>query len=100
MKEHMESRPLEIPVEHIGHFQNKVVFANIHNQDCLQRLQDVVRVLREQCESSGLAMEEGKDFVPHLTMFKLSKDPTLYKKVNSFFTLSLVVKCKRNNFRA
>jgi len=59
----------------------QVVYAGIHNrEDCLERLKELAAALREQCESAGLTFGDDGPFTPHLTLMKLSRDPTLRRK--------------------
>ena len=66
-----------------------MIFAKIHGSDNIRRVQDLSSIVRKHFEAAGFIGDEDKPFKPHLTICKMSKAKTLYRKVcnaNGIFT--------------
>jgi 2'-5' RNA ligase len=85
-------KPLQLTFSGLGHFRNQVLFAKPAKKrdDGFERLCALQRRLCEHFEASDLEMEDSGRFEPHLTLFKLSKDPKLRYKVKRNCVLLVV----------
>ena len=73
----------EIHVAQLGHFKNKVIYARVQeDNDGIHYLTAIWESLRDGCRTAGIVLIDSDRFTPHITLLKLSKDPTLYRKVN------------------
>lgn len=78
------SQQLDIHLAQVGHFNNKVIYAGIH-QEGVNHLNFLWKSLSDGCRSAGLSLIDADRFSPHVTLLKLSKDPKLRRKVIVFF---------------
>ncbi|XP_050402086.1 uncharacterized protein LOC126818616 isoform X3 [Patella vulgata] len=73
----MFSQPLELTLQGLGHFNNKVLFAIGENQ----MLYKIAEIVEESMASYGIFTTDTRStFKPHITIMKLSQDPKLYRQ--------------------
>jgi A-kinase anchor protein 7 len=87
---HFRSRGLEIPLQGLGTFgmNASVLYLHIAQGREYELLQVIANTVRERFASAGLLLQRNQEFVPHVTIAKLSKmksrevaciSPELYK---------------------
>ena len=65
-------------------FKPQVVYTCLHDiDDSVTRLRNAATILSEKCCEAGIPQTDTNGFKPHITLFKLSKDPQLYRKVST-----------------
>lgn len=72
---HFRSRGLEIPLRGLGTFGTNasVLYLHIAQGGEYELLQGIANTVRERFASAGLLLQGNKEFVPHVTIAKLSK---------------------------
>ncbi|CAG7834713.1 unnamed protein product [Allacma fusca] len=80
----LENDPINLNILGLGHFGNKVIFAKIQNDEHISRLKALADDLRLEFDNSNI-FQASNPFQPHMTIAKMSKSKTLYKKkIKSF----------------
>ncbi|XP_040206367.1 A-kinase anchoring protein 7 isoform X2 [Rana temporaria] len=64
----------------ISDFKREVVFAETTSGDAVTALKQITETMGKIFEENGIAVIGSKDFVPHLTLMKLSRAPKLRKQ--------------------
>ncbi|CAF4010892.1 unnamed protein product [Rotaria magnacalcarata] len=64
----------------LSHFEHKVLYMNPVQDAHLDVLARIAEICRETYEKNGIMSADVRKFNPHLTLFKLSKAPYLYRK--------------------
>lgn len=64
----------------LDHFGHQVLFVKLGGKEELVLLNSVVNIIRETFEKEGIPSTDSRDFIPHLTVVKLSRSPKLRKK--------------------
>lgn len=78
----LQTQQLDLHLEQVGHFDNKVIYASVKEEsEGTEHLNHLSKSLRERCQTAGLTLIDGDRFTPHVTLLKLSKDPSLNRKV-------------------
>lgn len=90
----LQDKPFPLRFQGLGNFRNKVVFARLVGNNNVRRFNDVVNVVKSCYEEYGIDIEDGMKTTPHLTLFKLSKDPTLWERGVNIIDPSLYRRCK------
>ncbi|XP_046462555.1 A-kinase anchor protein 7-like isoform X1 [Daphnia pulex] len=77
----LQTQQLDLHLAQVGHFDNKVIYANVKEEsEGTEHLIHLSKSLRERCQTAGLTLIDGDRFTPHVTLLKLSKDPSLNRK--------------------
>ncbi|XP_046462550.1 A-kinase anchor protein 7-like isoform X1 [Daphnia pulex] len=77
----LQTQQLDLHLEQVGHFDNKVIYASVKEEsEGTEHLNHLSKSLRERCQTAGLTLIDGDRFTPHVTLLKLSKDPSLNRK--------------------
>lgn len=78
----LSKNPLQLEFKGLSHFQNKVVYAKVSNEDASQRLSSLAQSVKEHFAAYSLFTTDTKDrFTPHLTVAKIDFK-NKYKGVN------------------
>ncbi|XP_072266531.1 A-kinase anchor protein 7-like, partial [Pyxicephalus adspersus] len=64
----------------LSDFKHEVVFAQTTKGDAVTTLKQITETMGKIFEEKGISVEGSKDFVPHLTLMKLSRAPKLRKQ--------------------
>ncbi|KAG8201315.1 hypothetical protein JTE90_016794 [Oedothorax gibbosus] len=94
-KEHNEimcKNPLVLEFSGIGHFNNKVVFGKIKENECLTRFCQLAISVEKHFAEVGIPTTDQREFNPHLTIAKM-KFPKKNKKRPNKFSELLYEKC-------
>lgn len=64
----------------LGHFNHQVLYAKLCGGEQMEVLKSVVNIVRETFTKEGIPSMDSREFSPHLTVMKLSRNPTLRRK--------------------
>ena len=64
----------------LDHFGNEVLYSKVADQDQVNLLKSVAAAVRERFAKAGIYSTDDREFQPHLTVMKLSRNPKLRKK--------------------
>jgi len=64
----------------LGHFNHRVLYAKLCGGEEMEVLKSVVNIVRETFTKEGIPSTDSREFSPHLTVMKLSCNPTLRRK--------------------
>ncbi|XP_046445762.1 A-kinase anchor protein 7-like [Daphnia pulex] len=78
----LQTQQLDLHLAQVGHFDNKVIYASVKEEsEGTEHLNHLSKSLRERCQTAVLiTLIDGDRFTPHVTLLKLSKDPSLNRK--------------------
>lgn len=65
----------------VSDFGQKVVFAKVQEGRELDQLKEVVDIVRKSFVEQSLFSTDDREFAPHMTIMKLSRDPRLFSKI-------------------
>ncbi|KAK2715857.1 hypothetical protein QYM36_010427 [Artemia franciscana] len=83
LRESLLSYPISMNFAGIGHFRNKVLYANLLEDahGSRSRMLQLSEILKEKLIQRGVYVVDKRPMTPHLTIIKLSKDETIFSKV-------------------
>lgn len=64
----------------LDHFRNEVLFSKVADQGQASLLKNIAGVVRAKYDAAGIPSTDEREFQPHLTVMKLSRNPKLRKK--------------------
>ncbi|KAK2715859.1 A-kinase anchor protein 7-like [Artemia franciscana] len=74
--------PLQLAFQGLGTFRGQILYAKLKNEEVITaRLSPVLEKLIEEVGNCGIQFEDKRQWKPHLTILKLSKNPKLLRKV-------------------
>ncbi|XP_018427728.1 PREDICTED: A-kinase anchor protein 7-like [Nanorana parkeri] len=80
VEEILRGLPLILTFCGLSDFKNEVVFAQTTQGDAVTQLKQITETIGKIFEKKDIAVSGSKDFVPHLTLMKLSRAPKLRKQ--------------------
>ncbi|KAK2715858.1 A-kinase anchor protein 7-like isoform X2 [Artemia franciscana] len=82
LRESLLSYPISMNFAGIGHFRNKVLYANLLEDahGSRSRMLQLSEILKEKLIQRGVYVVDKRPMTPHLTIIKLSKDETIFSK--------------------
>lgn len=69
----LQATPLVLHFEGLDHFRNEVLYVKTIGEDSVSRLKALAQVCREEFKKANLDLTEGTEFMPHLTLAKISR---------------------------
>lgn len=76
----LQNGALTLTFSGLDHFGHQVLFVKLGGEEELVLLNSVANIIRETFEKEGIPSTDSRDFIPHLTVMKLSRSPKLRKK--------------------
>ncbi|CAM1299161.1 akap7 (predicted) [Pycnogonum litorale] len=80
IKEDFLANPVSLEFSGLNHFNNQVLFAQVKSDAELARVTMLAHSIHKAFTESKFNLSGNKEFKPHATLCKLSKDPGLRKK--------------------
>ena len=71
---------LKLTFSGLDHFHHQVLYVKLFGEEQMEVLKSVVNIVRETFTKEGIPSTDSREFNPHLTVMKLSRDPKLRKK--------------------
>jgi len=76
----LRNNALTMTFSGLGHFNHQVLYAKLCGGEQMEVLKSVVNIVRETFTKEGIPSTDSREFSPHLTVMKLSRNPTLRRK--------------------
>ncbi|KAG1661713.1 A-kinase anchor protein 7 isoform gamma [Nymphon striatum] len=78
-QEKFDNEPV-LQISGLGHFKNQVLFAKVKRDKNLDLITELAEDIHRRFSEAEMDLSGSKDFNPHLTIAKMSKDPKLFRK--------------------
>lgn len=76
----LQNNVLTMTFSGLDHFNHQVLYAKLCGGEEMEVLKSVVNIVRETFTKEGIPSTDSREFSPHLTVMKLSRNPTLRRK--------------------
>ena len=76
----LQNNALTMTFSGLDHFNHQVLYAKLCGGEDMEALKSVVNIVRETFTKEGIPSTDSREFSPHLTVMKLSRNPNLRKK--------------------
>ncbi|KAJ7363358.1 positive regulation of delayed rectifier potassium channel [Desmophyllum pertusum] len=76
----LNNSALTLTFSGLGHFGHQVLYVKLSGEEGMEVLQSVENTVREIFTDEGIPSTDSREFNPHLTVMKLSRNPKLRRK--------------------
>jgi len=76
----LQNNALTMTFSGLDHFNHQVLYAKLCGGEDMEALKSVVNIVRETFTKEGIPSTDSREFSPHLTVMKLSRNPKLKRK--------------------
>ena len=73
----LRDNALRLTFSGLDHFGHQVLYAKLFGEEEMEALKSVVNIVRETFTKEGIPSTDSREFSPHLTVMKLSRNPKL-----------------------
>lgn len=76
----LRNNALTLTFSGLDHFNHQVLYVKLFGEEQMEVLKSVVNIVRETFTKEGIPSTDLREFSPHLTVMKLSRNPALRRK--------------------